>query len=212
MDRPVNNDVKEGLIAESSLSILHQQHYLLIICISYILCAANEFWVVNWFKAYGVNLPIYFAILQNASWPFQTFIYRKECAELPEKRIITQEMYKSYCILGCLAAFIGLSRMYSLSILPPVLTVICSNTEIVFETLMTIFILKKSVSWYQYTAVVLVLLGVVIALYDPKSDSFGGGESSDGNSSITKKELLSGVGLSLVSRFASSLNTVLAEK
>jgi drug/metabolite transporter (DMT)-like permease len=77
---------------------------------------------------------------------------------------------------------------------------------------MTIFILKKSVSWYQYTAVVLVLLGVVIALYDPKSDSFGGGESSDGNSSITKKELLSGVGLSLVSRFASSLNTVLAEK
>jgi drug/metabolite transporter (DMT)-like permease len=188
------------------------KHYLLMLCIAYIVSAANEYWVVNWFKGYGVSLPIYFAILQNGSWPFQLLIYRKECAALPKKRILTKEMYKNYIVLGCLAAFIGLSRMYSFTILPPVLAVICSNTEIVFETAMTIFVLKKSVSRYQYSAVVLVLAGVISALYDPKTKSFGGGEGSNGDEKISSQQIFIGVGLSLISRFASSLNTVLAER
>lgn len=187
--------------------------YLLAISTSYLLAAANEYWVVNWFKLYGVRLPLYFAILQNSSWPLQLVIYLRECDTLPEKRVISPKMYQSYAILGCLAAFINISRMFSLATLPPVLTVICSNTEIIFETGMSIFILKQSVSTFQYTAVVLVLLGVLIALWDPVSCTFGGGQqNSSGSGHISQGLLLMAVCISIVSRFASSLNTILAEK
>ena len=80
-----------GLDSDGATSV--HKYYLLIICTSYIICAANEFWVVNWFKEFGVNLPIYFALLQNGSWPVQLYIYNKECAELPEKRVWTYQMY-----------------------------------------------------------------------------------------------------------------------
>jgi drug/metabolite transporter (DMT)-like permease len=187
-------------------------YYLLLISTTYVLAAANEYWLVNWFKQIGIKLPLYFAILQNSSWSIQLIVYLRELRTLPETRLITYEMYRSYVILGCLAAFINLTRMFSLATLPPVITVICSNTEIVFETTMSIFILKKEVSRMQYSAVGLVLLGVLIALWDPTSQTFGGGLSSGSSSSASSGILLLAVGLSISSRFASSLNTILAEQ
>lgn len=181
--------------------------YLLSVSILYIICAANEYWLVNWFKQYNVDLPIYFAMLQNSSWPLQLWIYRNECNELPEPRVITKEMYKSYLFLGLLALYIGLSRMFSYTMLPPVLAVITANTEIVWETVMTIIVLKKKVSNLQYGAVVLVIAGVVLALYDPRDGTLG-----DGNGHTKSSTILIGCALSFSSRFASSLNTILAEK
>jgi drug/metabolite transporter (DMT)-like permease len=169
--------------------------------------AANEYWVVNWLKDNNVNLPIFMAIVQNASWPVQLLFYYWEVQKLKSPRIITPKMYRSYCFLGLLAAFIGLSRMYGLSTLPPTLYVICANTEIVFETAMTKFILHRQVSPLQYVAVFLVLSAVILSLYNPNDHVFGQGDSSSSPESI-----LIGVGLSLASRFASSLNTILAEK
>jgi drug/metabolite transporter (DMT)-like permease len=94
--------------------------------------------------------------------------------------------------------------MFGMSDLQPVIYVIVANTEIVFETLMTSFVLKKTVSGMQYFAVFLVVLSVPLSIYDPtpNSSSFGG----------TNQRLLVGVLLSLASRLASSLNTILAEK
>eukprot|EP01034_Spumella_vulgaris_P026770 gene26770-33403_t len=83
----------------------------------------------------------------------------------------------------------------SLAALPPVITVICSNTEIVFETAM----------------MVLVLCGVLFALWDPRTNTMGGELSDDSNTS-SNAALLFAVAMSISSRFASSLNTILAEK
>ena len=185
-------------------------YYLLLISCAYVVAAANEYWLVNWFKLNGVKLPLYFAILQNSSWPIQLIIYLRECATLPEKRVISFEMMKSYGILGCLAAFINLTRMIALANLPPVLTVICSNTEIVFETAMTVFVLKRSVSNFQLSAVALVITGVIVALYNPSTHVFGG--TSSGSSHSSQTTFATSVALSILSRFASSLNTILAEK
>ena len=149
------------------LGFTEKPNYLLAISSCYLLAAANEYWVINWFKMFRVSLSLYFAILQNSSWPLQLAIYWHECKSLPEKRVITHEMYRSYIILGCLAAFINLTRMFSLATLPPVLTVICSNTEIIFEAGMSRFILKQSVSKYQYTAVCLVFICVFVGFWDP---------------------------------------------
>lgn len=180
---------------------------LLVYCACYTVAAANEYWVVNWLKDKNVNLPIFMAIVQNASWPVQMLFYYWELQKLKSPRIITNKMYRSYFFLGFLAAFIGLSRMYGLSALPPTLYVICANTEIVFETAMTKVILHRSVSYLQYGAVFLVLAAVVLSLYNPNDHVFGQGDSNSSTSDI-----LIGVGLSLASRFASSLNTILAEK
>lgn len=151
-------------------------------------------------------------IIQNASWIIQLAYYYREVKKLTTPRVITAEMRRSYLFLGCLAAFIGLSRMYGLSSLPPTLYVICANTEIVFETAMTIIILHHSVSLLQYAAVILVIAAVVKSLYNPIDHSFGNGGNYNSNNKISTKSILFGVGLSLASRFASSLNTILAEK
>jgi hypothetical protein len=180
---------------------------LFVYCVCYTVAAANEYWVVNWLKEKDVNLPIFMAIVQNASWPVQMLFYYWELQKLKTPRIITAKMYRSYFFLGFLAAFIGLSRMYGLSSLPPTLYVICANTEIVFETAMTKLILKRDVTFLQYIAVFLVLSAVILSLYNPNDNVFGQGDS---NSST--EYILIGVGLSLASRFASSLNTILAEK
>lgn len=95
--------------------------------------------LINWYKGYDVDLPIFFSIVQNASWPIQLFMYYRELSTLPETRVITSSMYRSYAFLGVLASFISLTRMFGLSSLTPILYVVAANTEIVFETLMTRF-------------------------------------------------------------------------
>lgn len=154
------------------------------LCCSYTIAAANEYWVVNWLKMYGVNLPIFNSIVQNASWPLQLFLYTRAVSKLDEPRIITPTMYKNYIFLGTLAAFISLSRMFGLSALPPTLYVICANTEIVFETLMTKFILKRAVTWLQIFAVNLVIAAVAISLYDPDNHRYGSGEGSGASRNV----------------------------
>jgi drug/metabolite transporter (DMT)-like permease len=98
--------------------------------------------------------------------------------------------------------------MYGLSQLPATLYVICANTEIVFETIMTKVILKRSVTNIQTTAVILVISGVCISLYNPNTGSYGGEHDASNKPST----VLIGVFLSLFSRFCSSLNTILAER
>lgn len=113
---------------------------------------------------------------------------------------------KSYVILGSLSSFITLSRTIGLTTLPPTIYVICANTEIVFETIMTKVILQKDVNLSQLFAVALVIGGVSISLYNPVSKRYGHNEN------ISQWNLIVGVLLSLASRFASSVNTISAEK
>jgi drug/metabolite transporter (DMT)-like permease len=179
------------------------------LCFAYTIAASNEYWSMNWMKSnFGIKLAVFFALLQNASWPAQIYFYFSERSHLPsgETRIITKAMYKSYFILGALAAFITLSRTMGIASLPPTTYAIVANTEIVFESFMTIFILKRPISKLQAAAVCCVLSGVMVSLIDPATGKFGdvGGVSHD--------ELVSGIILSLASRFSSSLNTVLADR
>ena len=125
---------------------------LLSLCFGYTLTGANEYWLLNWLKMYySIELPIFAALLQNASWPLQIIYYKQVCTQLNKTnkpRMITSTMYKSYIILGCLSSFITLTRTIGLTSLPPTIYVIVANTEIIFETLMTRFVLKKTISIY----------------------------------------------------------------
>jgi len=187
---------------------------LLLLCTTYTIAAANEYWLLDWLSSlYDVRLAIFAALLQNASWPVQIFYYRREKEafnshpdNLGKPRIITPEMYKSYFILGFLSGFITLSRTMGITSLPPTIYVICANTEIVFETIMTYALLKRAVSIYQLASVALVLSGVMASLYNPITERYGE------NQNVSQEVLLVGVAVSLFSRFASSLNTVLADR
>lgn len=195
---------------------LYSSNQLFLLCLFYTFSAASENWLINWFKECGVNLPIYFTILQNCAWPLQLVGYYKIRNQLNQPRIITREMLKNYIILGLLSSFINLSRMFGLSVLSPIVYIICSNSEIVFETLLTKVLLKKNISTLQMLAVCLVILAVPVSIYDPETNSFNGGGDDDGEDdsqdSNGSSYLLLGIALSLGSRLASSLNTILAEK
>lgn len=187
---------------------------LLLLCVTYTIAAANEYWLLDWLSSsYDVRLAIFAALLQNASWPVQIVYYSQEKQVFDahpdnagKPRVITPSMYKSYCILGFLSGFITLSRTMGITSLPPTIYVICANTEIVFETIMTYWLLRRPVSTYQLISVSLVLLGVLVSLYNPVTQRYGE------NQNVSQKVLLAGVAVSLFSRFASSLNTVLADK
>lgn len=184
---------------------------LLIFCLVYTIAAADEYWVLDWLRElYGIKLAVFAALLQNASWPVQIFYYlnarKQHLAETGSERQVTKSMYKSYIILGILSAFITLSRTVGITSLPASIYVICANTEIVFETIMTKVILRREVSYLQLASVVFVLAGVSISLYDPKKGRYGDGQG------VSQTQLLTGVFMSLLSRLASSLNTILADR
>jgi drug/metabolite transporter (DMT)-like permease len=184
---------------------------LLFLCLTYTVAAANEYWLLNWLSSiYDIKLPIFAALLQNASWPIQIIFYRierkKHFIETLKERVVTPAMFKSYCILGGLSAFITLTRTMGITSLPPTIYVIAANTEIVFETIMTKVILRKTVSYLQLLAVSLVLGGVAVSLYDPTTGQYGSNEN------VSQEALLVGMMVSLLSRLASSLNTILADR
>ena len=103
--------------------------------------AGSEYWLLSWLNfIYDIRLPIFFAMLQNASWPLQGLVYlfeKKKFEASSGPRTITPQMYKSYFILGSLNAMITLSRTIGLTTLPPTMYAIVANTEIVFEAIMT---------------------------------------------------------------------------
>lgn len=182
---------------------------LLFYCVCYTAAAASEYWLLNWLKyLYDIKLAIFCAMLQNASWPIQGVIYYFERKEFEKSgpRIITHAMYRSYAILGGLNAVITLTRTIGLVTLPPTIYVIAANTEIVFEALMTRVFLRRTLTRLQRISVLFVLLGVFIALYDPKHKEYGK------NQNVSQLALLSGLAISLLSRLFSALNTVLADK
>ncbi len=182
-------------------------NWLLILCGIYTLAAANEYWLLNWLKSdFNISLAIFAALLQNFSWPVQLIFYRRERELLPEPRVITPAMYKSYFILGTLSALITITRTMGIVNLPATIYAIVANTEIVFETIMTKVVLGRSISKLQILAVSLVICGVMISLYDPTTNQYGE------NDNVSQGTLISGVVLSLCSRLASSLNTILADR
>ena len=84
---------------------------------------------------------------------------------------------------------------------------ISANSEIVWESLMTYYILDRNLDVYQVIAVCFVLAGIILSLYDPKSHTFG-----EPDSSLDRAEVIQGICLTTFSRFLSSLNTILAER
>ena len=70
--------------------------------------------------------------------------------------------------------------------------------------------LRRAVTWAQILAVCLVLAGVAVTLTNPKSGAFAEGDDKAVNTS--QEKIFFGMLMALASRFASSLNTILAEK
>jgi drug/metabolite transporter (DMT)-like permease len=193
----------QGISQEFSLEMVYN-------CISYTLAASGEYWIMDWLNyLFDIRLPVLSAMLQNGSWPIQLVTYKYQLDRYNEKneqRVITRSMYRSYCILGLLNTVVSISRTVGLTTLPPTLYVIMANTEIIFEAFMSSTILGRKLNVWQYTSISFVLAGVVIALYNPVSHKFGSYEH------ISDNNLMIGVFVSLLSRFVSSLNTVLADR
>ena len=104
----------EGNIFDRELSIA---------CVIYTFAAGSEYWLLSWLNyIYDIKLPIFFAILQNGSWPLQGLVYlqeRKIYERSNGKRVITPTMLQSYAVLGSLNAVITLTRTVGLTSLPP---------------------------------------------------------------------------------------------
>jgi len=185
---------------------------LLVACVLYTFAAGSEYWLMSWLNyIYNIKLPIFFALLQNASWPIQGMTYwleRKEYEKKKGKRIVTNKMIKSYCILGTLNAVITLTRTVGITTLPPTIYAIVANTEIVFECLMTKLYLKREITVYQVVSMCLVIAGVIVSLWDPVAGTYG----EEGDDQGSTETLMYGLSLSFLSRFASSWNTILADR
>mgnify|MGYP003387045547 CR=1 FL=1 len=195
-------------MGENSINNLFS-YQVLVLCCGYILGASSEIWSINAMKSvYNIDFAIFAALLLNSYWPIQTILYYNLSKKQLTKRIITKDMKQSYLILGFLSAAVSLTRCYGIVNLPAILYVISSNTEIVWESMMTYFILGRNIDSYQLTAVLFVILGVIISLYDPKTGTLGDPKEHTDD----RRQILIGLGLSCISRFLSSLNTILAER
>ena len=131
------------------------------------------------------------------------------------EREITWSMYRSYIILGLLNSVISISRMVGLTTLPPTIYVIAANSEIIFEALLTRCYLHRTVSVWQILSVLCVVFGVAISLYTTPSMRRQRDDASrdiDTQTEGGRNGLAVGVAVTIMSRFASAMNTVLADK
>jgi len=192
----------------STLHILFS-YQVLILGGGYILSASSQIWSINAMKEiFNIDSVILSALLLNSYWPIQCILYYNLIQKSSITRVLTKSMYTSYMILGLLASAVSITRSYGIVNLPAILYVISSNTEIVWESMMTYFILGRNIDSYQLTAVLFVILGVIISLYDPKTGTLGDPKEHTDD----RRQILIGLGLSCISRFLSSLNTILAER
>jgi drug/metabolite transporter (DMT)-like permease len=180
----------------------------------YTVAAGSEYWLLNWLKIYfQIELPIFFALVQNASFPLQGLYYlyekRNYAIENGHERVIDAQKYKSYCILGALNGIVTLSRTIGLTSLPPTLYAIIANTEIVFEGFLTRFYLGRKLRKYQILSIIFVICGVLVSLWDPVKGTFG---KEDDSHNTNSKTLVTGILVSLLSRITSSINTILADR
>lgn len=187
-------------------------------CVIYTLAGSLEYWILNWLSLlFSIRLPIFSALVQNSSWPLQGAVYmiqKKKYEALNGPRIITWKMYGRYAILGSLNCVISVCRMIGLTTLPPTLYVVTANTEILFETILTKFYLGREISWLQLCSVMCVIIGVSVSIFHTQRSSPKSNDDDDGEngSAVSNLSILWGVIISVFSRFASSLNTVLADK
>jgi len=181
----------------------------IITIIIYIIAAASETWLINFMKSlYGIQLPIFFSILNNSSWPIQLIYYNTTTStNNNNERKITLIMYRNYIIIGILASIVSITKLSGLTTLPPIIYAIASNTEIVFETILTKIFLNRNVSYLQLISVNLVIISIIISVYNPITNTWG-----DNDDSISNQTLLIGLLMTITSRFASSLNSILADK
>ena len=175
----------------------------IVMCSTYIIAAASETWIINWFKQYGVVVPILFGMFENALWPVEAVRLIRTRASLETPRVLSYRMLFNYLLVSLVSAFVTLSRIFSISLLPPILSVIFSSTGIIFGAFMSKFIMHRDMSMYQYGAVLFIIFGIVISTYDPSIHGF----PNPGND----PSYINGIMLMIASNFGAALNIVLAD-
>jgi len=189
-------------------TLMYSPTLLLVFSFTYALAAGSETWLVKWLQASGVSLIVFFVLLQNASWPLLLYLYGRARREVADERSLgLSRRWRVLILLGVLSSYVSLSKMIALTSLSPIIYLVCSNTEIVWETLLTRFFLKKDISLLQLLAISLVVVAVPLSVYDDDDDD--GSSSSDDQTGLTQ---VLAVAFSLSSRLASSLGVILSEQ
>jgi drug/metabolite transporter (DMT)-like permease len=179
-------------------------------CTMFILAGASEYWIFAWLREmFQIRVPILSAIIQNSTWMVQGMNYARERKAWEKRngpRVISSSMYQAYILLGVLNAATSLSRTIGLTSLPPTLYAVIANTDLVFQALLTKLVLGRALSVLQIGAVVCVIAGLLISLYDPIAKKYGSNEN------ISEAQLITGVTIALFARLTGVLNTVLADR
>jgi len=112
-----------------------------------------------------------------------------------------------YLLIGSLAAAVTGTRAYGLNALPASIYVVCATSDLVFNTLLSRFLLKRTFTVYHYSAVVIAMSGIVLVATDnSKSTHY----KCDGDTCAD--DFLPGILMAVGSAFCSAVNSVLADK
>jgi drug/metabolite transporter (DMT)-like permease len=87
--------------------------------------------------------------------------------------------------------------------------VVCANTEIVFCAFLSWTVLGQHVNRYQISAIALVIGSVIFAALHPTTWKF---DANGGNSNSTPQQFITGIVLTVSSRFLSACNSIVAQK
>ena len=112
-----------------------------------------------------------------------------------------------YLLIGTLAAAVTGTRAYGLNALPASIYVVCATSDLVFNTILSRFFLKKTFTVYHYSAVVIAMSGIALVATDnSKSTHY----ECDGDTCAD--DFLPGIAMAVGSALCSAINSVLADK
>jgi drug/metabolite transporter (DMT)-like permease len=181
--------------------------YVMTIIVGYLLSASSEIWTMKAItNDYHADLPTLCTMVINAYWPLQLVIYYY-VRQTQDPPIRKEFPWKVYAILGISQGCTTFMRSFGIIYLTGIVYVVCANTEIVFVALLSYFVVGKNVNAYQVAGVVLIILALLFAVVDTTTWTF---ESDGGNSNSTHEQFITGVTLTIISRFLSACNSLIA--
>jgi|EP01046_Picozoa_sp_COSAG06_P039259 drug/metabolite transporter (DMT)-like permease len=197
----------------------------------YCCASASEVLFVKGLNAKGVVFPVLTSALLNGYWPLQLVMYCALARSTANYRRLTWAIVRGYLIVGVVATGVSLLRCYGLNGLPGSTYVVLSCSDIVFNTVLSRFVLKSRFTLYHYSAVIITVAGILmLGISEGSSGARGGCAAGVSSCRTAPSSIASGseaagaaenadrsfgtsiaVGAALASALLSAINSVLSE-
>ena len=135
---------------------------LALVVVLYCIFSTCEIVIIKQLDKMAVILPVLTCICENGYWPVQGLMYVELRKRNPAALTLSFHRARGYIVIGIVASATSLLRCVGINGLPGSVYVVVSCSDVVFNTLLNKFCLKKNFTKLHYLAVMLTCSAIAL--------------------------------------------------